>query len=345
MLKLLRELCSIYAVSSDEERVRNYITEKIKNIQDVTYSIDPLGNVIAFKKGEKQPKNKVMLDAHMDEVGFIITGIDENGFLTFDTVGGIDESVLLGRRVVVGEQFVNGVIGLVPVHLLDESAKTKLPSIKEMFIDIGAKDKKEAREYVGIGDFAYFYSEFTVFGDEKIKARAIDDRFGCAVMLKLLSSPLEYDTWFSFSVQEEVGTRGAAAAAFSVDPDYCLVIEATTAADIIDVKGSSRVCVQGDGPAISFMDRTTIYNKELYKKAMETARAKGVKCQSKTLVAGGNNAGVIHKSRKGVKVLTVSLPCRYIHSAVGVADIKDVNETVKFVNAVLPILWNDESEV
>ncbi|HZJ75163.1 MAG TPA: M42 family metallopeptidase [Clostridia bacterium] len=342
MLELLKELCSIYAVSSDESSVADYIIEKIKDIEGVSFSVDALGSVVVFKQGKKQPKNKVMLDAHMDEVGFIITDIDENGFLRFNTVGGIDESVLLGRRVVVGERLINGVTGLTPVHLLDESAKTKLPSVKDMFIDIGAKDKEQAEEYVSIGDFAYFYSEFTVFGDEKIKARAIDDRFGCAVMLKLINSPLLYDTWFSFSVQEEVGTRGAGVTAFSVNPDYSLVIEATTAADIIDVTGSSRVCVQGDGPAISFMDRTTIYNKELYKKAMETAKAKGVKCQSKTLVAGGNNAGVIHKSREGVKVLTVSLPCRYIHSAVSVADIKDVEETVKFVEAVLPVLWNDE---
>lgn len=342
MRDLLKELCSIYAVSSDESKVADYIVKRIKDIEGVTFNVDALGSVIVFKKGEKQPKNKVMLDAHMDEVGFIITDIDESGFLRFNTVGGIDESVLLGRRVVVGEKLINGVTGLIPVHLLDESAKTKLPSIKEMFIDIGANNKEDAEKLVSIGDFAYFYSEFTSFGNDKIKARAIDDRFGCAVMLKLISSPLLYDTWFSFSVQEEVGTRGAGVTAFSVNPDYALIIEATTAADIIDVTGNERVCVQGEGPAISFMDRTTVYNKELYKKAIKAAKEKGVKCQSKTLVAGGNNAGVIHKSREGVKVLTVSLPCRYIHSAVSVADMRDANETVKFVEAVMPILWNDE---
>lgn len=341
MIDLLRELCSIYGTSGDETRVAEYIINKIKDIEGVTYHVDALGSVVVLKRGKEKPKNKVMLDAHMDEVGFIVTGVDEKGFLKFATVGGIDSSVLLGRRVVVGERFINGVIGLEPVHLLDEDSKKKLPPVNEMFIDIGADSKEDAEKVVSLGDFAYFYSEFTEFGDEKVKCRAIDDRLGCAVMLKMIEKPLKYDTWFSFSVQEEVGTRGAAATAFSVNPDYSIVIEATTAADIIGVEGGNRVCVQGEGAAVSFMDKSTIYNKELYTKAMETARKKGVKCQSKTLIAGSNNAGSIHKSRAGIKVLTVSLPCRYIHSAASVADIRDLDEIVKFIDAVLPMLWNN----
>lgn len=341
MLNLLKELCRVYGTSGDEKRVAEYIVNRIKDISGVTYRVDALGSVIAFKKGKAAPKNSVMLDAHMDEVGFIVTDIDEKGFIRFAAVGGIDESVLLGRRVVVGEGFTHGVIGLLPVHLLDAQAQKTLPPIKEMFIDIGANSKEQASEYASPGDFAYFYSEFIEFGDNKVKCRTIDDRFGCAVMLKIIEQPLECDTWFSFSVQEEVGTRGAAVTAFSVNPDYSVIIEATTAADIIEVEGASRVSVQGEGPAVSFMDRTTVYNKELYRQAMETAGAKGVKCQIKTLIAGGNNAGAIHKSRCGVKTLTVSLPCRYIHSAASVADMRDAQETVKFVEAVLPMLWND----
>ncbi|OQA48849.1 MAG: putative aminopeptidase YsdC [Firmicutes bacterium ADurb.Bin300] len=341
MLNLLRELCSIYGTSGNENGVAQYIVEKIKNIEGVTYHIDALGNVIVFKKGKNSPQRTVMLDAHMDEVGLIVLDADEKGFVKFATVGSIDEKVLLGRRVVVGEKLINGVIGLKPIHLLDEEAKKKLPSVNEMYIDIGAKDKAQAQEYVSPGDCAYFFSEFTVFGENKVKCRAIDDRFGCAAMLQLIQLPLEYDTWFSFSVQEEVGLRGAGVSSFSVNPDYAVIIEATTAADIIGVEGGDRVCVQGEGPAISFGDRTTLYNKELYKKAMETARAKGVKCQLKTRIAGGNNAGAIHKSRSGVKVLTVSLPCRYIHSAASVADLRDAEETVRFIRAVLPMLWND----
>ncbi len=341
MLNLLRELCSIYAASGAEYKVAQYIVETIRSIEGVTYHIDALGNVLVFKKGKNRPKKTVMLDAHMDEVGFIILDSDDNGFLKFACIGSVDEKVLLGRRVVVGESQINGVIGLKPVHQLNEEEKKKLPSVNEMYIDIGARDRVQALRCVSPGDLAYFFSRFTVFGENKVKCRAIDDRFGCAALLQIIQLPLEYDTWFSFSVQEEVGLRGAGVSSFSVNPDYAVIVEATTAADIIGVEGGDRVCVQGEGPAISFADRTTLYNKELYNKAMKNARAKGIKCQLKTRIAGGNNAGAIHKSRSGVKVLTVSLACRYIHSAASVADLRDAQEAVRFIRAVLPMLCND----
>ncbi len=341
VIDTLKELCALYGASGDERDIAAYITYKLKNIEGVNLEVDPLGSVIVTKKGAAAPKYKVLLDAHTDEVGVIITDISGDGFLSFTTVGGIDPAVLIGRRVVAGKLKIAGVIGLKPVHLLAESDKKTIPPVKDLRIDIGARTESEAAAFVGAGDYAYFDSDFIAFGDNKIKCRAFDDRVGCAILLTLLNEPLAYDTQFSFSVQEEVGLRGAAAAAFTAAPDYALVLEATTAADIPDIEGGARVCVQGEGPAVSFMDKSTVYDKQLYETAMRVARESGVKCQSKTLVAGGNDAGAIHKSRGGVKTLTVSVPCRYIHSAVSVADVRDIEETLRFLRAVLPILWND----
>lgn len=341
MIDILRELCSLYGASGDEKDVAAYIADKLKNVAGLSVEIDALGSVIVFKKGVAVPKNKVLLDAHTDEVGLMINDISTDGFLSFDTVGGIDPAVLIGRRVVVGKARLPSVIGLKPMHLLAETEKKTMPAVRELCIDIGALCAEEAEERISVGAYAYFDSDFIAFGDGKVKCRAIDDRFGCAVMLALLLEPLQYDTWFSFSVQEEVGLRGASASAFSIAPDCALVLEATTAADIPDVEGGARVCVQGEGPAVSFMDRSTVYDKKLYKTALDAAQRAGVKCQSKTLVAGGNDAGAIHKSRGGVRTLTVSLPCRYIHSGACVADTRDMEESLRFLRAVLPIMWND----
>lgn len=332
MLETIKELCTLSGISGRENAVRDYIIDKIKDHAE--YSIDPLGNLIVFKKGKKAAVNKIMLDAHMDEVGMIISAITSDGFLRFTKVGGIDSRVMLGRSVKVGEKGVNGVIGIKPVHLVDAGQEADIPKPDELYIDIGAASKEEALKYVRIGDAAWFSSDFIEFGDGFIKAKALDDRAGCAILIELIRSELEYDTWFSFSVQEEIGTRGAAVSAFTIAPDYAIVVETTTAADISGVKDEKRVCICGNGGAISFMDRSTIYSKELFDKAFEIADANGIVCQPKTLVAGGNDAGAIHKSRGGVKTLTVSVPCRYLHSPCCVIKYDDAVESMKLIGAL-----------
>lgn len=323
MLETLRTLCELNGTSGREERIREYIISRIDG--KCEYKVDPLGNVLAFKKGKHKAKNTVMLSAHMDEVGFIVTYITDDGYLKFDCVGGIDEKVIVGRSVAVGEKQIPGVIGIKAVHLCNSEERGKVPKVKEMVIDIGADSGKQAEEYVEIGDAAYFISPFEKLSDNKMKAKAIDDRFGCAVMLEMIDSEILYDTHFAFLVQEEVGLRGAAAAAYTIKPDYAIVIEATTAADVAFVCGADCVCKQGDGAVVSFMDRSTVYDRELYKNAFRLAKENGIKIQTKTAVAGGNDAGAIHKANGGVRTLTVSLPCRYIHSASSVADIRDMD--------------------
>ncbi len=322
MLKKLRDLCLIDGISGDEGKVRDYIISKIKD--KCTYEVDPMGNILAFKKGKNTPKNKVMLSAHMDEVGFIVTYICDNGFLKFTNVGGIDPKVAVGRAVTVGENAVKGVIGNKAVHLCNGDDEKTVPKLDKLYIDIGAKNKEEAEKYVTLGDSVHFVSGFVEFGDGKIKAKAIDDRFGCAIMLQMIESELEYDTNFAFLVQEEVGCRGGSAAVFTIRPDYAIVLEATTASDISGVADENRVCVQGGGAVVSFMDRSTVYNRNLFKGAFALAKEKNIPIQTKTTVAGGNDAGAIHKSCSGVYTIAVSLPCRYIHSGTSVGDKRDM---------------------
>jgi len=329
MTEMLKKLCSLYGVSGREEAVREYIISKISS--DCEYSVDNLGNLLVLKKGRKKPKNTVMLAAHMDEIGFVVTHITDDGLLKFDNVGGIDTSVMLGRSVRAGERLVPGVIGVKPVHLLKDDEKKEFPERESLYIDIGAKSRAEAEEYILPGDCAYFDSDFVSFGDGLIKARALDDRAGCAVMLRMLGDEFEYDTWFAFTTQEETGTGGAQAAAYTINPAYAIVLEATTAADIAGVEGEKRVCALGGGPVISFMDKRTVYSRELYGAAFELAKVNGIKAQTKTQVAGGNDAGAIFKSRGGVKVLAVSLPCRYLHSPSCVINEPDLDETYRLV--------------
>lgn len=322
MLETLKDLCLINGTSGREENVREYIISKISD--KCAYSVDPIGNIIAFKKGKNTPKNKVMLSAHMDEIGFIVTYICDNGFLKFTSVGGVDSKVVAGRAVTVGEKEITGIIGNKALHLTEGDEEKTVPKLNKMYIDIGATSKEEAEQYVSIGDAVYFKSDFVEFGDGKIKAKAIDDRFGCAVMLKLIEDDLEYDTHFAFLVQEEVGCRGAGPAVFSVRPDYAIVLEATTASDISGVSEENSVCCFGKGAVVSFMDRSTVYNMQMFRNAFEIAKRKNIAVQPKTTVAGGNDAGTIHKSCEGVYTIAVSLPCRYIHSATSVADKRDI---------------------
>lgn len=322
MIDILEKLCLIDGISGREDKVREFIVSQI--IGKCEYEIDPMGNVIAFKRGKKRAVKKVMLSAHMDEVGFIVTYICENGFLKFTNVGGVDSKVTLGKMATVGEKGVNGVIGSKAIHLCHGDEETTAPALDKLYIDIGAKNKEDAEKYVEIGDSVHFCSDFVTFGNSKIKAKAIDDRFGCAVMLKMIDSDLEYDTYFAFLVQEEVGCRGASAAAFTVKPDYAIVLEATTAADVAFVDNSDAVCTQGGGAVVSFMDRSTLYNRDMFKGAFKLAEDNNIKIQTKTTVAGGNDAGAIHKSNGGIYTIAVSLPCRYIHSATSVADKEDM---------------------
>lgn len=334
MKELLRELCSANGVSGDEDCVRELIIGMVKELCD-EYRTDSLGSLICFKRGRKRPEKKLMICAHMDEVGLIVTYIRPDGTLSFNEVGGVDPAVVTGRQVIVKNhgtgKLYRGVVGSRAVHNLSSEEREKAPEYKGLYIDIGAEDRAEAQRYIGLGDTVYFDSEFTEMGANRIKSKAIDDRAGCAVMIRLMRCELEYDTYFVFNVQEEVGLRGSRCSAFSVMPDIALVLESTTAADIEGSSGDNRVCELGKGPVVSFMDRAALYDRELYKLAFDTAGEMGIPCQTKTRIAGGNDAGAIHITGKGIRTLAVSVPCRYLHSPSSVADYADIENTYRLV--------------
>ena len=333
MSDYLKDLCLLNAVSGNEESVRNFIIDKIKEFCE--YSVDNLGNVIALRKGRKTPDKKLMVAAHTDEVGLIITSIRSDGTLTFDAVGGIDSAVIIGKKVKIGKAELNGVVGSKAVHKLSAKQRDEAPEISDLYIDFGAADKQDAEKNVNVGDYAYFDSDYIEFGNRRIKAKAIDDRAGCAIMLSLIEEEPEYDTWFVFNVQEEIGLRGSTVSAYTVQPDIAIVLEATTAADIDGASGAERVCEIGKGPVVSFMDRSTMYDKELYKTAFSLADELGINCQTKSMIAGGNDSGAIHISGKGVRTIAVSLPCRYLHSPSCVISAQDYDDTYTLVKAMM----------
>lgn len=328
-IQLLERLCKACGVSGDEDEIREIILAEIKPYAD-EIKVDSLGNILAFKKGKQRAKSRLLLSAHMDEVGFIVTNIESNGTLKFSAVGGIDKKAACGKAVLIGKNKLAGVIGTVPVHVLKADERAKNPSIDSLYIDIGADSKEQAEKYVSLGDCVYFDSVFEA--DERIIGKAIDDRAGCMALIEMLKSDLEYDTYFSFVVQEEIGLRGAKAAAFTLNPDIAIVVESTTASDIPDVSGADKVCCVGKGAVVSFMDGATMYDREFYRLIMDKAKKADIPVQTKTKIAGGNDAGAIHQSRGGVRTAAISVPCRYLHSSTSLisrADLQAVCDTIK----------------
>lgn len=331
MTDRLLEICALDGTSGDESMVREYIKSHITADEIFT---DNLGNLLVFKKGKKTPKNKLMLAAHMDEVGFMVTDITSEGFLRFGAVGGIDPRVVLGRSLRF-KNGVRGVVGTKAVHQQTPEERKKAQDFSDMLIDIGAASKEDAEKLVTPGDCAVFDTDAFCFGEGFVKSKAIDDRAGCLIMMDMINGEPEYDAWYAFTVQEEIGTRGAKAAAFTVAPDIAIVLETTTACDISGTSGEKRVCELGKGCVVSFMDRSTIYDRELYQLARSTADRLGIPNQTKTLIAGGNDSGAIHVSRGGVRTCALSVPCRYLHSPACVIKQSDLEATAKLAAAAL----------
>ena len=322
LIDTLKELCALPGVSSREAAVRDYLRAAAEPHAD-QIRVDAMGNLIVEKKGRVPGNKKLMLAAHMDEVGLMVHTITEEGYLKFDTVGGIDRRVLLGKPVLVGEERLPGVIGLKAYHLTSREEEKNVPKIKDLYIDIGAKDREEASAHVKLGDVAVFDTDVLPFGQDMLKAKAIDDRIGCAVMVELLKEPLPMDCTFVFTVQEEVGTRGAFGAAFSVKPDIALVLEGTTAADLPDTPSHKIVCAPGKGPVIPYMDGGTVYDRALFELLRTLAEQSQIPWQTKEFLSGGTDAAAIQRTRDGVRVAAISAAVRYLHAPSSVVSLED----------------------
>lgn len=336
MAVLLKKLCETNGVSGDEGKIREIILDEIKEYAD-DIVVDTIGNIIAYKKGASSDK-KVMLSAHMDEVGFIISGITEKGYLQFKTVGGIDTRVLISKKVNIGDNKVKGIIGMKAIHLQKKTERESVPSIKDIFIDIGAASKAEAQKHVNIGDYVAFDTEYEELGNDKIKSKALDDRVGCHILIDAIKQKCEYDMYVCFMVQEEVGLRGATVAAYRVQPDIALVLESTTCSDVFGTKEHEYATKLGAGVVVTFMDRSTIVNKDYRNWLYNNAKNANIPVQWKNTAMGGNDAGTIHISGVGVKTASLSVPCRYLHSPSGIvskADIKAMKDlTFIFIDRV-----------
>ena len=332
MNKQLSYLTSLFGASGSEGDVRQAILNEIRDYC-TEVRVDALGNIIAFKRGAMEPSYTVMLSAHMDEVGLMVTHIDGEGYLKFDSVGGLDPRILPGMHVVIGKRKYHGVIGVLAPHLAKD--RDAAPKIEDLCIDIGAEDKEDAEKYVQVGDMVGFDSDYQEFGEGLVRAKALDDRAGCYVLIELLKKDLPFDVYCTFTVMEEVGCLGAATAAFGVRPQYALVLEGTTAGDIHTDGSKTSVCRVGEGPVLSFMDGSAIYDREFYRLATEAAEEGKIPYQTKQAVAGGNESGTIQRSWGGCKVLAVSVPCRYIHTPVSVASLEDIENTLRLTQSIL----------
>ncbi|NLG87871.1 MAG: M42 family metallopeptidase [Clostridiaceae bacterium] len=333
MIRTLIELTKIDGVSGDEEQVRKYIEERVEKY-GLEHMTDTIGNLIV-RAGENSGNLKVMLAAHMDEVGLIINHITDDGKLKFAAVGGFDTRILTGQHVRIGDSKIPGVIGYKSIHLQEKKERESAVKLKDLYIDIGAKDREDAEKYIKLGDFAAFSSEPVFFGKNRLKAKALDDRAGCAVLLELVKEKWPFELYACFTVQEEVGLRGATVAAKRVAPDIAVVIEGTTCADVPEVSGHEISTEIGKGPALTFIDRTAIADSILLRHFESTAKKESIPFQWKQTVSGGNDAGKIQVSGSGVRVIAVSVPCRYIHSPVSVLDIYDLENTKELVKKAL----------
>lgn len=339
---LLKELSSAIGVSGDESAVREIITNAIRDhVTDL--HTDTLGNLTAVKKGTGAVPLRVMLDAHMDEVGFIVVGFDADGLIRFSAVGGIDDKILLGMRVKVGKKQLNGLILSTPIH---HSKDQTVKGIRDLRIDIGATSKANAESLVSLGERIAFDSEFIELSAEMVRGKAFDDRVGCALLVDVLQGgPYPVDILASFTVQEEVGLRGAKVTSRRLNPDMAIALEGTTAHDvpqgdinpdlISTPNAGSRI---GGGAVISVMDRSVIPAPQLVRFIRQTATQAGLPYQLKTALGGGTNAGSIHLANSGIPSAVISMPCRYIHSPRAILSLKDYENTLALIKAVLNAL-------
>ncbi len=319
--KIFTKLCELDGVSGREHAVRDFIIEQLQ-LMDTPKDIcvDAMGNVLVHLKGKEPAQKVVQFDAHMDEVGFIITHICDDGNLRFEKVGGINDDILFGHRVRIGSQL--GIIGSKALHQCSGDDSKKVPS--GLTIDIGATSKEEAEKLVKIGQYGTFDAGLLWLNNDLFRGKAVDDRVGCLLLLEMAKTQPERDLWLSFSVQEEVGLRGAGVATEQIKPDYVVAIDATTAADTAGSSEETAVCRMGKGAVVSFADGATLYDQDLYQQIRQMADKAGIATQTKNKIAGGNNAGAMQRRGFGARTTAVSLPCRYIHSPACMGAVKDV---------------------
>lgn len=348
-LLLLERLCNACAVSGDESEVRQIVLEQVRPYASRVW-VDALGNVLAVREesgSQSDPLSprrlRVMVAAHMDEVGFMLSYDDEGGLFRFETVGGVDIEHLPGKPVQVGRDHLPGVIGMKPVHLTKHEDRQQKPDLESLRIDLGPGNGRKAR----VGDWAAFSSPFMRLGPS-ICAKSLDDRLGVATLIELIKSPPPgIDLLAAFTVQEEVGLRGAKVAAHALAPDLAIVLDCTPARDlpVLDRSGNLENTQYntrlGHGPAVYVADRATLSDPRLVRHVVQVAGHSGIPFQVRQPGGGGTDAGAIHKQLTGIPSLSISVPARYLHTPSGLCRFADWENTLALVYTALSHLTAD----
>lgn len=334
LIDTVKTLCPLFGPSGLEDEVRDYLFREAEPYAD-RMIVTPNGTLLVFRKGRRTPDRPILLAAHMDEVGVIVTSITDSGFLRFAFIGGMDPRVVLGKKVFLGPDRIPGIIGMKPIHLTDKDERKRIPKVRDLYLDIGAQDRAAAEALVEEGTFGCFDPEITDLQNGFLRAKALDDRVGCAVLLETLKEELPVDTWFAFTVQEEIGSKGAYGAAFLVDPGVAVILEGTSAADLPDREGAERVCVPCKGPVLSMIDKGSIYDPGLFRLLGRLADERSIPWQIKTKLAGTTDARAMQTNLQGCKVAGISAPLRYIHSPSCVGNVKDFEAMKVLVGAFL----------
>ena len=334
LIRLLESLSNVFGPPGDEEEVRTVLKKELEEYADET-RVDKLGNIFFYHHGEDSSP-KIMLASHMDEVGFIVTFMDNNGFLRFHTLGGITSNVLPGQTILLRgtKGVVKGLVGTKPPHLMKEDERNKVTVMDELFLDIGASSLEESEQKgIEVGTNGVFDVKFTELGGGFLKGKAFDDRAGCTVLVEVFKAlkNSSYNIIAVGTVQEEMGMRGARTAAWQADPDYALALEGTFAAD---VPGSSPETVSSKlkgGPVVTILDQTVMTHPTVLKTLIKVGKEKSIPFQFKQVPMGGTDSGAIHLTKAGIPSGTVAVPCRYIHGPASVTHVDDVKNTVKLV--------------
>jgi endoglucanase len=329
---LLEKLSNAAGVSGYETEIRQVIKDELSSHVDELYT-DSIGNLFAVKKGDADGP-KIMVAAHMDEVGLFIDTIDDNGFVKFRKIGGIDDRVLLSQRVYIGEEKSPGVIGMKPIHLQKPADRGKVIGSDDMSIDVGATSKDEAGKSAKAEDTAIFATKFSQSGDI-LRGKAFDDRAGCAVLIELLKRGCPFTIHGAFTVQEELGLRGARIAAYALDPDFGFALDATPAGDAPTKRDVSPSTNMGAGPAVTIMDGTNVSDRRLVDLLVDTAQRENIPYQFKRTITGDTDAGAMNRTRAGVPSVTLSVPVRYIHAPVGMMRLSDFENTIELMHKTL----------
>lgn len=336
-IELLKKTCEIAGVPGFEERIRNMVIQKMKPVVD-DLQVDNMGNVITLKRGSNNPDGKkVMIAAHMDEIGFIVTHVDDNGFIRFHTLGGFDPKTLTAQRVVVhGKKDLIGVMGSKPIHVMSAEERTKSPKISDYFVDLGMKGD-EVKELVSVGDPITRERELVEMGN-CVNCKSIDNRVSVFILLETMRQleNVPYDVYGVFTVQEEVGLRGANVAAHHINPDFGIGLDTTIAFDLPGAQPHEKVTTLGDGAAIKVMDGSTICDYRMIDYMKKTADKHEIKWQLEILPAGGTDtAGVQRMGKQGAIAGAISIPTRNLHQVIEMADKDDIASCIRLLKACL----------